>query len=90
MKKLLALLLAALMVVACASALAEADADLVAAAKEEGELTVYGSCEEDYLNAACDHFEELYGIKVNRQRLSYTGPVRGKSKQLPDQPVRGI
>ena len=80
MKKLLALLLAALMVVACASALAEADADLVAAAKEEGELTVYGSCEEDYLNAACDHFEELYGIKVNRQRLS-TGEVPAKIEE---------
>lgn len=80
MKKLLALLLAALMVMACVSALAEADADLVAAAQEEGELTVYGSCEEDYLNAACDHFEELYGIKVNRQRLS-TGEVPAKIEE---------
>ena len=55
---------------------AGADADLVAAAKAEGTLTVYGSCEEDYLNAACNHFEELYGIKVERQRKS-TGEIPG-------------
>ncbi len=37
---------------------AEADPmeDLIAAAKAEGELTVYGSCEEEYLAAACQHF----------------------------------
>ena len=28
---------------------------LIEAAKEEGELTVYGSCEEEYLSAACDY-----------------------------------
>ena len=44
--------------------------DLIAAAQEEGELTVYGSCEEEYLSAACQKFEELYGIKVSSQRLS--------------------
>ena len=77
MKKLLALLLAALMAVACCSALAEADADLVAAAQDEGELVVYGSCEEPYLIAACQKFEELYGIKVEYQRLS-TGEVQTK------------
>ena len=38
--------------------------DLVAAAKAEGELVVYGSCEEEYLAAACRKFQELYGIKV--------------------------
>ena len=77
MKKLLAMLLAALMLLACTSALAEEiDADLIAAAQEEGTLTVYASCEEDYMNAACDHFEELYGIKVERQRKS-TGEVPG-------------
>ena len=77
MKKLLALLLAAMMVMACASALAEADADLVAAAQDEGELVVYGSCEEPYLIAACQKFEELYDIKVEYQRLS-TGEVQTK------------
>ena len=77
MKKLFALLLAALMALSCVCALAEADADLVAAAQEEGELVVYGSCEEPYLIAACQKFEELYGIKTEYQRLS-TGEVQTK------------
>ena len=61
---------------------AEADPmeDLIAAAKAEGELTVYGSCEEEYLAAACQHFQELYGIKVNYQRLS-TGEVQAKIEE---------
>jgi len=61
---------------------AEADPmeDLIAAAKAEGELTVYGSCEEEYLTAACQHFEELFGIKVNAQRLS-TGEVQAKIEE---------
>ena len=50
---------------------------LIADAQAEGELTVYGSCEEEYLTAACQHFEELFGIKVNAQRLS-TGEVQAK------------
>ena len=81
MKKLLAVLLAALMLLACCSAFAEEiDADLIAAAKEEGELVVYGSCEEDYLAAAAQHFEELYGIKTQYQRLS-TGEVPAKIEE---------
>ncbi len=43
---------------------------LIEAAKAEGELTVYGSCEEEYLSAACQNFEKLYGIKTKYQRLS--------------------
>ena len=54
--------------------------DLVAAAKAEGELVVYGSCEEEYLAAACRKFEELYGIKVTYQRLS-TGEVQAKIEE---------
>ena len=77
MKKLLALLLAALMLLACASALAEVDPELLEAAQDEGELVVYGSCEEPYLIAACQKFEELYDIKVDYQRLS-TGEVQTK------------
>ena len=78
MKKLLALLLACLMVVGCAgAALAEIDPELVKAAQEEGELVVYGSCEEPYLAAAAKHFEDLYGIKTYYQRLS-TGEVQAK------------
>lgn len=49
----------------------ETDMDrLIKAAQEEGELTVYGSCEEEYLAAACQNFEALYGIKTKYQRLS--------------------
>lgn len=79
MKKFLAMLLAVLMLVGCmgVSLAEDVDADLLAAAKAEGELTVYGSCEEAYLMAAAKHFEELYGIKVNAQRLS-TGEVQAK------------
>ena len=59
---------------------ASADDPLVAAAKADGELVVYGSCEEEYLQAACEHFEELYGIKVQYQRLS-TGEVQAKIEE---------
>ncbi|MCR4932670.1 MAG: ABC transporter substrate-binding protein [Lachnospiraceae bacterium] len=54
--------------------------ELIEAAKAEGELVVYGSCEEDYLAAACDHFKELYGINVQYQRLS-TGEVQSKIEE---------
>ncbi|MBR5969167.1 MAG: ABC transporter substrate-binding protein, partial [Lachnospiraceae bacterium] len=53
---------------------------LIAAAQAEGELVVYGSCEELYLQAACDHFQELYGITVTYQRLS-TGEVQAKIEE---------
>ena len=78
MKKLFSLLIALALVLVCVcSALAEIDPALIAAAQEEGELTVYGSCEEPYLAAAAQHFEELYGIKTYYQRLS-TGEVQAK------------
>ena len=94
MKKLIALLLClvmALSLVACGSKQddTQAPADdqqgaeetsLVDAAKAEGKLVVYGSCEEEYLAAACQHFQELYGIKVNYQRLS-TGEVQAKIEE---------
>ena len=84
MKKLIALLLClvmALSLVACGSKQddTQAPADdqqgaeetsLVDAAKAEGKLVVYGSCEEEYLSAACQNFEKLYGIKTKYQRLS--------------------
>ena len=89
MKKLFAILLALTMVLGlCSFAGAEGiDEALIAAAKEEGELTVYGSCEEAYLTAACDKFEELYGIKVNCQRLS-TGEVARQDRRRKRQPLR--
>ncbi len=78
MKRLLAILLTAVMLLSLGSfACAEIDPDLIKAAQEEGELIVYGSCEEPYLAAAAKNFEKLYGIKVHYQRLS-TGEVQAK------------
>ena len=54
--------------------------ELVKAAKEEGKLVVYGSCEEEYLNAVCSNFKSLYGIDVQAQRLS-TGEVAAKIEE---------
>lgn len=54
--------------------------ELIDAAKAEGELVVYGSCEEEYLSAACEKFQELYGIKTTFQRLS-TGEVQAKIEE---------
>ncbi len=53
---------------------------LIAAAQAEGELVVYGSCEEEYLAAVCENFQELYGIKTTYQRLS-TGEVQAKIEE---------
>ena len=88
MKKLMKLFLAGTMVMgltACGGndtgpEVNDDDSELVKAAKEEGELVVYGSCEEEYLAAACEHFEELYGIHVQYQRLS-TGEVQAKIEE---------
>ncbi len=90
MKKVFAVLLALVMVlgvlVACSGKKEEAKTeapaanDLVSLAKAEGELVVYGSCEEEYLRAACDNFQKLYGIKVTYQRLS-TGEVQSKIEE---------
>ena len=54
--------------------------ELIAAAKAEGELVVYGSCEEEYLAAACENFQKIYGIKTTYQRLS-TGEVQAKIEE---------
>ena len=54
--------------------------DLITAAKAEGELVVYGSCEEEYLSAACANFEKVFGIKTTFQRLS-TGEVQAKLEE---------
>ncbi|MCQ2979479.1 MAG: ABC transporter substrate-binding protein [Clostridia bacterium] len=90
MKRILSLVLVCVMsfsLVACDNAtghkkIAETviSEELIQAAQEEGELVVYGACEEDYLAAACANFEELYGIKVNYQRLS-TGEVQAKIEE---------
>lgn len=74
-KQTITLLLALAMIICCISADAEQGnddylANLVAAAQAEGELVVYGSCEEPYLNAACQKFNELYGIRITVARES--------------------
>lgn len=53
---------------------------LIAAARAEGTLVVYGSCEEEYLAAACEKFQQMYGIEVQYQRLS-TGEVQSKVEE---------
>ena len=63
--------------------------DLIAAAQAEGELTVYGSCEEEYLAAACEHFKDVFGIKVNYQRLS-TGEVQAKIEEEKGNPSADV
>ncbi|MCR4676691.1 MAG: ABC transporter substrate-binding protein [Sphaerochaetaceae bacterium] len=65
---------------AAASTVAGYDAELVKAAQADGELVVYGSCEEEYLSAACANFEKMFGIKVSYQRLS-TGEVQAKIEE---------
>ena len=71
------------------AAVAGFDPELVKAAQAEGELVVYGSCEEEYLNAACDNFEKLFGIKVSRQRLS-TGEVQAKIEEEKGNPSADV
>jgi len=78
MKKIIALVFVMLLIVA-GTAMAQSD-ELIAAAKAEGELVVYGSCEEEYLAAVTQHFQELYGIKTTYQRLS-TGEVQAKIEE---------
>ena len=58
---------------------------LIAAAKAEGTLVVYGSCEEEYLAVACEKFQALYGIEVQYQRLS-TGEVQSKVEEEAGKP----
>src|SRR5574344_2145044 len=88
MKKLTAILLVLALVISASFAqgaqetavVNEGDSELVKAAKAEGELVVYGSCEEEYLAAACEKFQEMYGIKTSYQRLS-TGEVQAKIEE---------
>ena len=68
-----------MLMVISSAAMAQSD-ELIAAAQAEGELVVYGSCEEEYLAAATQHFQDLYGIKTTYQRLS-TGEVQAKIEE---------
>ncbi len=51
--------------------------ELIAAAKAEGEIIIYGSSEEAHVAAVAKNFEDIYGIKVYYTRLS-TGEVQAK------------
>ena len=57
-----------------------ADQELIDAAKADGQLIVYGSCEEAHVAACCEHFQELFGIETTYQRLS-TGEVESKIEE---------
>ena len=67
MKKLLALLIAAMMLCAMATALAD---EIDWRALEGGELMVYGGSDEPHVAAVCRAFEEKTGIKTSYIRLS--------------------
>lgn len=54
--------------------------DLIEAAKKDGQLVVYGSCEEQHVAACAQHFQELFGIETSYQRLS-TGEVESKVEE---------
>ena len=54
--------------------------ELIAAAKADGELVVYGSCEDPYIAAACDAFTAKYGIPTSWQRLT-GGEVQAKIQE---------
>lgn len=62
---------------------------LIEAAKAEGSLVVYGSCEEEYLAVACQKFQELYGIETKYQRLS-TGEVQSKIEEEKGSPSADV
>ena len=72
MKNFFAVILAAAVAFLCVPPVSAdgMDPQLIAAAQADGELIVYGSCEEDYLQAACDRFELLYDVRVTYRRLS--------------------
>lgn len=72
MKKILAVMLFTLLVTGI-FAMGKKDS-------KNGELVVYGSCEEEHLAAICAQFEDITGIKTIFQRLS-TGEVYTKIKE---------
>ena len=89
MKKVFAVVLALVMILGVLAACSKKEEAKTAEPETEGELVVYGSCEEDYLAAACKKFEELTGIKTTYQRLS-TGEVPAKIAEEKGKPSADV
>ena len=67
-----------------------ASAELIEAAKQDGALVIYGSCEEDHVAACANHFKELFPeIDVQFQRLS-TGEVESKIEEEKGNPSADV
>ena len=89
MKKVFAVVLALVMILGVLAACNKKEEAKTAEPETEGELVVYGSCEEDYLAAACKKFEEMTGIKTTYQRLS-TGEVPAKIAEEKGKPSADV
>ena len=63
--------------------------DVIEAAKKDGKLVVYGSCEEQHVAACAQHFQELFGIETSYQRLS-TGEVESKVEEENGKPSADV
>ncbi|WP_417118641.1 extracellular solute-binding protein [Olsenella phocaeensis] len=66
-----------------------ASQEMIDAAKKEGTLVVYGSCEEAHVAACCQHFQDLFGIETQYQRLS-TGEVESKVEEEKGNPSADV
>ena len=87
MKKVFAVVLALVMILGVLAACSKKEE--AKTSDTEGELVVYGSCEEEYLAAACAKFEELTGIKTTYQRLS-TSEVPAKISEEKGKPSADV
>ena len=83
MKKILGLILMSVLALSCFVSCNSKKA------KYAGELVVYGSCEEEYLAAACAKFESLTGVRTTFQRLS-TGEVLTKIEEEKGNPSADV
>lgn len=63
--------------------------ELLAAAKQEGELVIYGSSEEAHVSTIADAFEEKFGIPTSWQRLS-GGEVQAKIEEEQGNPSADV